>query len=307
MQPPDRFHRLLEALAALEAWGSARDWRGSDPVALARIVSAYARYRFLPTEEAPSKLADAIRELEGLRSPDRAEPWWGNAVATSLAGLALLDAFETSGDQRLLELAEGAGDFLMRHLTPTDACALLARLAHHLDRDDFRDAASAGVAYSAGRQRADGSWPSGERADLGSADSLQTGFLLESLCVCAESGIAVNAESVARGLDHYRERFFGEDGRPRRHESSAHPVDVRCAAQGIQTFARCAAFDAGSEEAAWTVFGYALRKLRRRNGAFGSQRRRLWPRRPPDTGQAGASMLLAMTHLFERARGISRP
>ena len=176
--------RLVDALAALEAWGSARDWRGSDPydglnatrltsplvrsrrgrqiltqavkrspldlrpllgirpahsaAALAQVVSAYARYRFLPTEEAPSKLADAISELEGLRSTEFAEPCWGyhfdvqtrvffypkaapNTIATSFAGLALLDAFETTQERRLLELAEGAGDFFMRHIPPTEA------------------------------------------------------------------------------------------------------------------------------------------------------------------------------------------
>jgi hypothetical protein len=392
-QPADRRRRLVDALAALEAWGSARDWRGSDPydglnatrlasplvrsrrgrqiltqavkrspldlrpllgirpahsaAALAQVVSAYARYRFLPTEEAPSKLADAVSELEGLRSTQFAEPCWGyhfdvqtrvffypkgapNTIATSFAGLALLDAFETTGERRLLELAEGAGDFFMRHVPPVEAeagayfgylagdrtpihnanllvCALLARLARHLDREDFREGARGGVIYSVGHQRPDGSWPYGEREDLRWVDGFHTGYVLESLFVCAESGVAVNADSIRRGLEHYRERFFGEDGTPSYYESSTYPIDIQCAAQGIQTFARRSALEPELEDTAWSIFDYTLRKLRRRDGAFIFQRRRLWQNRTPHVRWAAAPMLLAMTHLFERARDVVPP
>jgi hypothetical protein len=393
MQQPDRRHQLVDALAALEAWGSARDWRGSDPydglnatrlpsplvrsrrgrqivtqvvkrspldlrpmlgiqpahsaAALAQVVSAYARYRFLPTEEAPSKLADAIRELEALRCQDFAEPCWGyhfdvqtrvffypkgapNTIATSFAGLALLDAFDTTGEPRLLELAEGAGDFFMNHVPLTESehgsyfgyladdrtpihnanvlvASLLARLAQRTGRDDFREAARAGVAYTVACQRTDGSWPYGELDDLNWVDSFHTGYVLESLHVCAESGIAVDPEAIGRGLDHYSDRFFLEDGTPRYYESSTYPIDIQCAAQGIQTFARCSGMKPELEEKAWSIFDYSLRKLRRRDGAFIFQRRHFWRNRTPHVRWAAAPMLLAMTHLFERARDGSQP
>jgi hypothetical protein len=384
MQQPDRGHRLVDALAALEAWGSARDWRGSDPydglnatrvpsplvrsrrgrqvvtqvvkrspldlrpllgiqpahsaAALAQVVSAYARYRFLPTEEAPSKLADAIGELEALRCRDFSEPCWGyhfdvqtrvffypkgapNTIATSFAGLALLDAFETTGEPRLLELAEGAGDFFMRHVPLTESghgsyfgylagdrtpihnanvlvSSLLARLAQRTARDDFREAARAGVSYTVACQRPDGSWPYGERDDLSWVDSFHTGYVLESLRVCAESGIALDPEAIGRGLDHYSHRFFLEDGTPRYYESATYPIDVQCAAQGIQTFARCSDMKPELEEKAWSIFDYSLRKLRRHDGAFIFQRRRFWRNSTPHVRWAAAPMLLAMTHLF---------
>jgi hypothetical protein len=393
MDRAGRRQRLVEALAALEAWGSARDWRGSDPydglnakrlppplvrsrrgrqlvtqlvkrsplnlrpllgvppahnaAALAQVVSAYARYRFLPTEEAPSKLADAIGELEELRSRGFDEPCWGyhfdvqtrvffypkgapNTIATAFAGLALLDAFETTHEQHLLELAVGSGDFFMHHIPPTEAgdgayfgylagdrtpihnanvlaCALLARLARHTGRDDFRDAARAGVAYTVGCQRPDGSWPYGEREDLGWVDGFHTGYVLESLLVCDESGVAVDADAIGRGLDHYRDRFFGDDGTPKYYEASTYPIDVQCAAQGIQTFARCSGMRPDLEETAWSIFDYAVRKLRRRDGAFIFQRRRLWQNRTPHVRWGATPMLVAMTHLFERASRGSPP
>jgi hypothetical protein len=382
----------VEALAALEAWGSARDWRGSDPydglnatrlpraflgsrrgrqlvtqmvkrspldlrpvlgirpahdaAALAQVVSAYARYRFLPAEEAPSKLADAIGELEALRCAGFAEPCWGyhfdvqtrvffypkgapNTIATSFAGLALLDAFETTSERRLLDLAEGAADFFMRHIPPTDTgdgaffgyltgdqtpihnanllvCALLARVARHAGRDDLLEVARAGVAYTVGCQRPDGSWPYGEREDLNWVDGFHTGYVLESLFLCHEAGVAVDGGSIERGLDHYAKHLFLDDGTPKYYESSAYPIDVQCAAQGIQTFARCSGLRPELEETAWSVFDYSLRKLRRRDGAFVFQRRRLWQNRTPHVRWAAAPMLLAMTHLFSASQQ-SRP
>jgi hypothetical protein len=389
----DRRRELINSLAELEAWGSARDWSGSDPydglnakrlvspvvrtrrgrqavtqlvkhspldlrpllgirpahsaAALAQIVSSYARYRFLPTEEAPSKLADAIRELEALRCAGFDEPCWGyhfdvqtrvffypkgapNTIATSFAGLALLDAFETTGEKRLLDLAEGAGDFFMRHIPPTQGehgayfgylvddqtpihnanmlvCALLARLAKHLGRKDFREAARAGTAYTVAHQRPDGSWPYGERERLGWVDGLHTGYVLESLAVCAESGVGEDTATIGRGLDYYRERLFLEDGAPKYYESSTYPIDIQCAAQGIQTFARCSDLRPDLEEMAWSTFHYALRKLRRSDGAFVFQRRRIWQNRTPHVRWAAAPMLLAMTYLFWRAEQGSPP
>jgi hypothetical protein len=383
----DRRQDLLQALADLEAWGSARDWRGSDPydglnatrltsllarsqrgrqlvtqlvkrspvdlrpllgirpahsaAALAQVVSAYSRYRFLPTEEAPSKLADAVGELESLRCASFAEPCWGyhfdvqtrvffypkgapNSIATSFAGLALIDAYETTSERRLLELAEGAGDFFLRHVPQTDAregayfgylvgdrtpihnanmlvCALLSRLALHLGREDFREAARAAAAYTSAHQRSDGSWPYGERDELGWVDGFHTGYVLESLIVSAESGIAVTTDTIERGLDHYSKRLFLEDGTPKYYESAIHPIDVQCAAQGIQTFARGSALRPDFEETAWQIFDYALRKLRRHDGAFIFQRRRFWRNGTPHVRWSAAPMLLAMIHLFDAA------
>lgn len=383
----DRHRELVDALTRLEAWGSARDWLGTDPydglnatrfitplsrsrrgrqlvtqavkrspldlrpvlgvqlahsaAALAQIVSAYARYRFLPTEEAPSKLADAVFELEALRCAGFEEPCWGyhfdvqtrvffypkgapNTIATAFAGLALLDAFETTADRRLLELATGAGDFFLRHIPPTGAehgaffgylvgdrtpihnanmlvCALLARLAQRLGRADFREAASAGVAFTVASQRPDGSWPYGEGAHLDWVDGFHTGYVLESLGICGDAGVGDEA-ALQRGLDYYRQKLFIQDGTPRYHSSSVYPIDTQSAAQGIQTFARASDRRPELAETAWTIFDYAIRKLRRSDGAFIFQRRRLWRNRTPHIRWVAAPMLLAMTHLFETSR-----
>jgi hypothetical protein len=180
-------------------------------------------------------------------------------------------------------------------------CALLARLSQHLERADFRDAALAGVAYSIAGQRADGSWPYGGRGDLDWVDNFHTGYVLESLSICAAAGLVEDRQVLDRGLDFYRHRLFSKDGTPRYYDSSIYPIDVQCAAQGIQTFARCSVRRPDLEEMAWLVFRYSMRRLRRGDGAFVFQRRRLWRNRTPHVRWAAAPMLLALTHLFEAA------
>jgi hypothetical protein len=301
--------------------------------ALAQVISAYAVGGWLEPAEARRKLERSLQELQRLRSPGFDSACWGyhfdvqtrvffyprgapNTIATAYAGQSLIDAWEATGEQRLLGLAEQAGDFFLREVPATPgregaffgyladdrtpihnanmlACALLARLAQHLDRADFEEAARAGVTYTAAHQRDDGSWPYGERPGLEWTDGFHTGYVLESLLACDRAGIEESRPPLERGLSFYRERLFLGDGTPKYFDSAVYPVDSQCAAQGIQTFAR-----AGLLEAAWKVFDYAVRELRREDGAFIFQRRRLWRNRTPHVRWAAAPMLLAMAHLY---------
>jgi hypothetical protein len=304
--------------------------------ALAQIVSAYALGRFVTDGERRDKLAHLVRALEARRSDGFAEPCWGyhfdvqtrvffypkespNTIATAFAGLALLDAYEATGEARLLELALGAGEFFLQHVPQTEApsgayfgylagdrtpihnanmlvCALLVRLARHTGRGDMRAAAAAGVEFTVSHQRRDGSWPYGEQPYLSWVDGFHTGYVLECLMVCVGAGTS-GAAALERGLAYYRDELFLEDGTPRYFASSTYPVDSQCVAQGIQTFARAARRQPELADTAWSVFGYALRKMRRPDGAFCFQRRRLWRNRIPHVRWSEAPMLLALTHL----------
>jgi hypothetical protein len=304
--------------------------------ALAQIVSAYARNGFLPHEEADAKLGHSLAMLESLRCEGFEQPCWGyhfdvqtrvffyprgapNTIATAFAGLALLDAFEATGEAHLLKLAEGSGEFFLEHVPETETecgayfgylvedrtpihnanmlvCALLARLGSLTGRDDMLAAAEAGVAYTVSRQRDDGSWPYGEEPHLAWVDSFHTGYVLECLLVCGHAGLNHGVQpAVEAGLDFYRRKFFLADGTPKYLANAVYPIDVQCAAQGIQTFAH-----AGERETALRVFEFARRKLRRRDGAFIFQQRRLWRNRTPHVRWSAAPMMLALTHLLER-------
>lgn len=303
--------------------------------ALAHMVSAYSLNGFLPPEEASAKLDRALRLLESLRCEGFEEPCWGyhfdvqtrvffyprgapNTIATSFAGAALLDAYESGHDAALLERAEAVGDFFLRHVPQTPGrpgayfgylvgdrtpihnanmlvCALLARLASHTDRDDFTRAATAGVAYTVAHQHFDGSWRYAEQPRLGWIDNFHTGYVLESLLTCHEAGIAsADASALVRGLDFYRHNLFLEDGTPKYTTTSTYPVDIQCVAQAIQTFALAERH----RDQAWKVFSYAMEHMRRPDGSFYFQHRRLWSNPISHVRWGAAPMLLALTHLL---------
>ncbi len=314
---------------------------GQSASAIAQVVSSYA-LGAIPGDEGRVRLAETLRALEVLRCPGYEEPCWGyhfdvqtrvffypngapNTIATAFAGLALLDAYEATGDDRLLELATASGDFFLRYVPQTKdgdgaffgylvddrtpihnanalVCALLARLTRHSGRADMRAAAEAGLRWTIGCQRPDGSWPYGERPRLQWIDNFHTGYVLDSLVFSADAGIAVDGGvALERGLAYYRRTLFLEDGTPKYTPDAMYPIDVQCVAQGIQTMALAGTSDPAYGSFAWTVFGFAQRRMRRRDGSYLFQRRRRWANSAPHMRWMAAPMLKALTWLQRTA------
>ncbi len=306
---------------------------GRSAAALAAVTSAYARNGFLPADEAAEKLSRATGILESLRCEGFEELCWGyhfdvqtrvffyprgapNSIATAFAGAALLDGYESTADARLLEKAVSACDFFLRHVPQTPAreggyfgylvgdrtpihnanmlvCALLARAGRETGRQDLLDAADAGVAYTLAHQAEDGSWPYGEEPHLRWVDGFHTGYVLDALRECIHAGVSrASHEALDRGLAFYRRALFLEDGTPKYTTHSTFPIDIQCVAQGIQTFALA------GDPWALTVFRFALQRMRRPDGAFAFQRRRLWRNVATHVRWGQAPMLLALAHLL---------
>ncbi|MGV1048309.1 MAG: glycosyltransferase [Solirubrobacterales bacterium] len=305
---------------------------------VAWAVSAYARGSFLPAELRRDRLEQATRLLVSMRLPDWEDPCWSypfgiqtrvlyypstapNTIATAFAGIALLDAYEASGEPRLLELARGVGRFFARnvpqtedppgarfgylvgdaspiHNSNTHVCALLARLLAHGD-EHYREAIGAGLTWTLERQRPDGSWPYGERADLEWVDNFHTGYVLDALRTCADAGVDERAEPAwRRGLEFWRANLFGADGTPRYYSTETYPIDAQSAAQGIQTLAIAAPHDPDCLEQAWRVFEWMQANMRRPDGLYCFQRRRHWVNRVPHIRWAETCMLLGLAHLL---------
>jgi rhamnogalacturonyl hydrolase YesR len=310
-------------------------------------VSAYARGGFMDGAEELRLLELALERLLALRSPQFEHSAWGyqfptqsrvffydrlapSTVATCFAGQALLDAHERTGDELSLDVARDTAAFITSHLAQTadapgaffgylvgdrspihnsnlHACAFLARLASVTGDEELRSRAELGVRWTLARQRPDGSWPYGERANLGWVDGFHTGYVLDSLRACADAGIELGIEEAwLRGLAYWRERLFLADGTPKYYADAVYPIDSQCVAQAIQTFAVASAHDASCLDAAWKVFDWALANMRGDDGLFYFQRRRFWVNRTPHMRWAETCMLLALVHLLHAARGRSR-
>lgn len=243
-----------------------------------------------------------------------------NTIATAFAGGALLDAHAATGDERWLAHARRAGQFFVEEVPQTETnggaffgylvgdrtpihnanllvCALLARLGEATGSADLLSRAREGVAYTLAHQRDDGSWPYGEQPGLEWVDNFHTGYVLESLLRCASAGVPVDSARLDAGLRHYRDDLFLADGTPKYMPSSLWPVDIQCVAQGIQTFALAAQHDPAYAKVAWRVFGYAMRRMRRADGAFVFQRSRFWLNPAPHVRWGQAPMQHALAHL----------
>src|SRR3974390_2987358 len=96
---------------------------GHSAAALAQVASGYA-LGGIPGEAGRARLRRAIGALDQLRCQAYEEPCWGyhfdvqtrvffyprtapNTIATAFTGLALVDAYESTRDERLLALATG--------------------------------------------------------------------------------------------------------------------------------------------------------------------------------------------------------
>jgi hypothetical protein len=174
---------------------------------------------------------------------------------------------------------------------------VLARVGAAAGRRDFLDAAALGVRYAADHQRPDGSWPYGERPGLEWVDNFHTGYVLDCLRICRESGVGVPDGAIDRGLAHYRTALFDPDGAPRYSTGSRYPLDIQCVAQAIHTLSL-----AGDRPAAERVHRYWRRRMRRRDGGVLFQRRRLWANRASHMRWGVGPMLSALARLAQLER-----
>ena len=315
-----------------------------NPATIAHLLSAYCRLGSLDPEHRMARIRWAIGLLEAQRRPDYDEPCWSyhfdvetrfffysartpNTIATAFAGLALIDAYEATGEERLLELAMGTGRFFLDQIPrtetatgtyfgyfPTDrtpihnasllASAVLAELAARGGPEAFAAAAREGAAYAAAGQRTDGSWPYAEGPVGDWVDNFHTGYVLDALGrICSALGDAGADRARRRGLEYYARELFEADGAPRFFADSLYPIDGQCVAQAISSFSAAAELDRGWLAAAWQVFEWGARRMRRRDGAFLFQRRRLWVNPTPHVRWVQAPMLEALSRLAVAAEG----
>ncbi len=311
----------------------------ADSAALAWILSAYSLVDFRERQEQDLRREILFERLREMRTPGHDEPCWGyhydmqsrvffypstdpNAIATTYVGGALLDLHAQTGSEQALELAEGIGRFLVRHVPQTEdppgayfgylvgdrspihnsnlhVCTLLARVSALVDRPDWLRQAARGIEWTLQRQRPDGSWPYGERKNLSWVDGFHTGYVLDSLRFCADAGLGDGIEEAwQRGLAFYRQNLFLPDGTPRYFSHETFPVDLQCVAQALQTLSIASAHDPSCLQDARHVLAYAQRAMLRADGAYRFQRRRFWINPVAHLRGGNADMILGLARLL---------
>ena len=185
-------------------------------------------------------------------------------VATSFVARSLMDAFDASSDQRYLDAALSACEFVIRDLnrfeegngsgfifsySPLDKTRvynasllgsyLLARGFSYNSVEEYKELALESARSCAVRQRSDGAWRYGELAVQNWVDSFHTGYNLEALHeIDRFTGESRFRDVVERGVGYYLEKFFRSDGTPAYFDSDTYPIDIHSPAQFLVTMSR---------------------------------------------------------------------
>lgn len=251
----------------------------------------------------------------------RGEP---TIVWSGLIGQAFLDAFETLGDPRYLEVVASVCEWILklpRQQTPAGHClsyvafkqssihnsnmlgaALLGRWGALAKNAQALEVAREAMRYSCSRIENDGAWFYGEEPRYHWIDSFHTGYNLDSLKRYADStGDRSFDGALHDGYDYFRRTFFEPDGRVRYYHNRLYPIDIQCIAQCIDTLAFFSDSDPAALPLAGRVADWGIRHMQDPDGHF-YYRDLGWKKiRTPMYHWGQGTMFKALSHLLGRS------
>lgn len=280
-----------------------------NPKAIGLFLSALLKLPDAVVEDRAGLVRYMIDRLVALRSLDAASwswgysfPWQGrgvlvpagapNLVCTTFVAGALLDAYDETHDQRCLEMAVGATEYILNDLYWIDAnkagfsypmpglrgethnanllaAALFCRIYKQTGEKKFLDPALRVARQAVEKQNSDGSWFYGEGDSQRWIDNFHTGYNLGALRqIQSYAGTREFEASVRAGFDFYRTHFLQDDGSVRYFHDRTYPVDIHCVAQSIITLLEFRDFGEENVALAHSVFQWALAHMWDERGFF---------------------------------------
>lgn len=314
--------------------------KGHNAKGLGLFLTGYCNlYRVNPQDETKQKIQFLIDKLFEHENTDYSGSCWGynfdwqaraffqpkgtpTVVATTFIGYALLDAYEITQDQRLLDKARSACNFILKDLnrsyegdnfafsySPLDntsvfnatllGCRLLSRVYSFTYEKNLIEEARKGVAYCCNHQKRDGSWAYSTLPYHQWIDSFHTGYNLEGIAEYQKySGDKSFAQNLENGLSFYLKNFFLSDGTPKYYHNQTLPIDIHSPAQLILTLIRTGKLiehiDLGEKVIQWTIANMQSEK-----GYFYYQKKKFWSSKIPYIRWSQAWMFYALSfYLF---------
>lgn len=240
-------------------------------------------------------------------------------VATTFVGCSLLDAYELTGEERLLENARSACDFIMKDLNRTyDAkgnfafsyspldnsvvfnasllgSRMLARVYYYTKEKELAATARKSVAYCCDNQREDGSWSYGKQYFHQWIDNFHTGYNLECLSDYARyTGDHSFDSFFDKGMNYYLRTFFTPQGIPKYYNNSVYPVDIHSSAQLVVTLCKTENLE-DQRRLAEKVIDWTINNMQSHKGYFYFQINRYFSSRIPYMRWAQAWMFYALS------------
>ncbi|HET9747134.1 MAG TPA: hypothetical protein VFP97_15570 [Chitinophagaceae bacterium] len=246
-------------------------------------------------------------------------------VATSFVADSLFNAYEITNEQKILETALSAADFVLQDLNRTyddkgnfsfsysplddtqvfNASLLGVRLlikAYMYNRNElYRSEARKAVAFVCDRQEENGAWVYGTLPFHQWVDNFHTGFDLE--CINEYQGCTGDKTfdgHLKKGLKFYLESFFLPDGTSKYYHNKKYPIDIHSPAQLIVVLSKLGLFR-DNEPLATNVLTWTLQNMQDQKGYFYYQKKKVLSSHIPYMRWAQAWMFYAMSfYLKER-------
>lgn len=254
-------------------------------------------------------------------------------VWTGLISHAFLDAYELLKDERYLNVARSACDFildelgwqefpegiLLRYYPNADilvhnssmiGASLLARV-HSLEPNArYREMSERAIQYTLHHQTGEGAWYYGVGNKWAWVDSFHTGYVLEALDIFIRgTGAKTYEPALRKGYRYFVETFFKPDGTPRYYAQKTLPIDIQCASQAIQTLVNLRELHPDSIATALNVAEWTIENMQDKSGYFYYRKYPLITNKTPTLhwGQATmfASLALLEQHLRQKQEGVN--
>jgi hypothetical protein len=240
-------------------------------------------------------------------------------VASTFVANALLDAYEITKDQKLLNTAVSTSSFILKDLnrtyskqgnfcfsySPLDKTAvfnasllgsrILSRIYSYTGEKKLIEEAKKSVEFCCSYQQNNGSWVYGTLPFHQWIDNFHTGYNLECISEYMKySHDSSYSENLEKGFEYYLKTFFTKDGIPKYYNNSVYPIDIHSPAQFIITLDKLGKL-CEQKEIANTVLNWTIKNMRSKKGYFYFQINSFFSSRIPYIRWAQAWMFYSLS------------
>ncbi|WP_431156533.1 delta-aminolevulinic acid dehydratase [Winogradskyella poriferorum] len=241
-------------------------------------------------------------------------------VVTCFCVEALIESYEITKDESVIEVAVSAAEFVLKDLTRTpygeghifsysvldgnntviNASLLGAKILSYAykysQKLEYYDEARKAVIAACNMQEKDGSWIYGLLPVQNWKDSFHTGFNLDAIAtyqtITKDQSFQNN---IQIGWEYYKENFFEPDGKSKYYHNKTYPIDIHCPAQVIVTASKLNEFKA-NQDFLKLILDWTIKNMQSKNGYFYYQYRRGFSSKISYMRWSNAFMFNAMAH-----------
>ena len=311
-----------------------------NPKAMGIFLSAYCEiYKNNKSDDTLNKVNFFIEKIYLLKNKNYSGACWGynfdwqsraffqpkntpNIVTSSFIANSLLDAYNITGDNKLLDVARSTCDFIIKDLninedkygnkafsySPLDksivynasllGARLLSRVYSITQENILYDFSKSAVDYCCNMQNKNGSWTYGKLPFHQWIDNFHTGYNLE--CISDYTNYTQDnsvSKNLSNGFDYYINTFFLKDGKCKYYSNKIYPIDIHAPAQLIITLNKLKKLDA-YKDTVDNVIKWTIKNMQSKKGFFYYQVNKIITNKIPYMRWSQAWMLYSLSIYF---------